>query len=69
MMEGAHWGLLSVARVQPSPPASPCAGPTLRTPSSRPGRCSGVIKAADPAAAAAEYRAAGWQAYEASLQA
>lgn len=29
----------------------------------------GVIKAGDPAAAAAEYRAAGWAAYEASLQA
>ena len=27
----------------------------------------GVIKAADPAAAAAEYRAAGWAAYEAAL--
>jgi uridine monophosphate synthetase len=29
----------------------------------------GVIKAADPAAAAAEYKAAGWSAYEASLRA
>ena len=29
----------------------------------------GVIKAADPAAAAAEYRAAGWGAYEQSLAA
>lgn len=29
----------------------------------------GVIKAADPAAAAAEYRAAGWGAYEASVSA
>jgi uridine monophosphate synthetase len=27
----------------------------------------GIIKAADPAAAAAEYRAAGWAAYEAAV--
>ncbi len=29
----------------------------------------GIIKAADPAAAAAEYKAAGWAAYQAALKA